>query len=101
MEMQPWILINNYPPRKDMSLYPRWRLVLSPKKQAPLTLGFLPVSDNAKDDEMGRELVHIISACGDPDLEWFTRSGPPHSVISLHLSNVGREVPMGRTLQKS
>ena len=66
-EMQPQILINIYSPGWTMGLLPRWRSILSHEKKAPLSSGFLPIGDNAKDNEMGREPVHGISTCRDAD----------------------------------
>jgi len=44
----------------------------------------------------GTELVHvgILTRCG------FSRSGPPQSILGLHLGNVSRDVPVGKNPTK-
>ena len=62
----------------------------------PLSPDFLPVGDNAQNDES----IHRISACGVLTHNGFTRSGPPRSVIGLHPGNVGHEVLVGENSAK-
>ena len=84
-----------------MGLYPSLRSILSPGEQAPLSPGFLPIVDDAKDDEIGRESVHKISACGGSDPEWLHQEWPSSSVIGLYPGDVGHEVPWGKILPRS
>ena len=59
-----------------MGLYPRWRSILSLREQASLSPDFFPIGYDAKNDEIGSELVHKIGACGGPNPEWLHQEWP-------------------------